>query len=110
MSANEKRVAGSGKSIEVTVLGRSYSVACGDGEREALMQAVAYLDGKMAEIKKAGKVVGTERIAVTAALNLAHELLSVRLGEGFDVGEARRRIGDIEAKLEAALAKQEKLF
>ena len=110
MSANDKRVAGAAKSIEVTVLGRNYTVACGDSERDALLQAVAYLDGKMAEIKKAGKVAGTERIAVTAALNIAHELLSMRLGEGFDVGEARRRIGDIEAKLEAALAKQEKLF
>ena len=92
------------------MLGRSYTVACSDSEREALQQAVAYLDGKMAEIKTAGKVAGTERIAVTAALNIAHELLSMRLGEGFDVGEARRRIVDIEAKLEAALAKQEKLF
>jgi cell division protein ZapA len=110
VSANEKRVAAGAKSIEVTVLGRNYTVACDDGEREALMKAVAYLDGKMAEIKRVGKVIGTERIAVTAALNLAHELLSLRLGEGFDVGEARRRIGDIEAKLEAALAKQEKLF
>jgi cell division protein ZapA len=110
VSANDKRVAGAAKSIEVTVLGRNYTVACGDSERDALLQAVAYLDAKMAEIKKAGKVAGTERIAVTAALNIAHELLSMRLGEGFDVGEARRRIGDIEAKLEAALAKQEKLF
>jgi cell division protein ZapA len=110
VNTNDKRAAGGAKSIEVTVLGRSYTVACGDSEREALLQAVAYLDAKMAEIKKAGKVVGTERIAVTAALNIAHELLSMRLGEGFDVGEARRRIGDIEARLEAALAKQEKLF
>lgn len=110
MNANDKRAAGGAKAIEVTVLGRSYTVACSDSEREALLQAVAYLDGKMGEIKKAGKVAGTERIAVTAALNIAHELLSMRLGEGFDVGEARRRIGDIEAKLEAALAKQEKLF
>jgi len=110
VSANDKRAAGAAKPIEVTVLGRSYTVACSDSEREALLQAVAYLDGKMAEIKEAGKVAGTERIAVTAALNIAHELLSMRLGEGFDVGEARRRIGDIEAKLEAALAKQEKLF
>jgi cell division protein ZapA len=110
VSANDKRAAGAAKPIEVTVLGRSYTIACSDAERDALLQAVAYLDGKMAEIKKAGKVAGTERIAVTAALNIAHELLSMRLGEGFDVGEARRRIGDIEAKLEAALAKQEKLF
>ncbi len=110
MNANDKRAAGATKSIEVTVLGRSYTVACNDSERHALLQAVAYLDGKMTEIKMAGKVAGTERIAVMAALNIAHELLSMRLGEGFDVGEARRRIGDIEAKLEAALAKQEKLF
>jgi len=110
VNANDKRAAGGAKSIEVTVLGRSYTVACSDSEREALLQAVAYLDGKMTAIKQAGKVAGTERIAVTAALNIAHELLSMRLGEGFDVGEARRRIGDIEAKLEAALAKQEKLF
>lgn len=110
MNANDKRAAGPAKSIEVTVLGRSYTVACSDSEREALLRAVAYLDGKMGEIKKAGKVAGTERIAVTAALNIAHELLSMRVGEGFDVGAARRRIGDIEARLEAALAKQEKLF
>ena len=98
------------KTIEVNILGRSYRVACEDGERDALMQAVSYLDAKMGEIKKAGKVAGTERIAVMAALNVAHELLSMRLGEGFDVGAARRRIDGIEAMLEAALAKQEKLF
>ncbi|HET7197580.1 MAG TPA: cell division protein ZapA, partial [Burkholderiales bacterium] len=56
----------SAKTIEVTLLGRSYRVACGDGEREALMQAVAYLDGKMNEIRKSGKVMGAERIAVMA--------------------------------------------
>lgn len=110
MNANEGRPADGAKTIEVNLLGRSYRVACEDSEREALLQAVAYLEGKMGQIKKAGKVAGTERIAVMAALNLAHELLSTRLGEGFDLGEARRRIGGIEAKLEAALAKQEKLF
>ena len=96
--------------LDITILGRTYKVACEEGERDALLRTAAYLDAKMGEIRKAGKVSGTERIAVTAALNIAHELLSMRLGEGFDVGEARRRIGDIEAKLEAALAKQEKLF
>ena len=97
-------------SIEVTLLGRSYRVTCGPGERESLMQAVAYLDGKMNEIKQTSKLSGTERIAVMAALNIAHELLSMRLGAGFDMGEAKRRISSIEAALDAALAKQEKLF
>lgn len=110
MSANEKRAADGAKTLEVMLLGRAYRVACSDEEREALLQAVAYLEGKMNEIKQGGKVAGTERIAVMAALNIAHELLSMRLGDGFDIGEAKRRIGSIEARLEAALAKQEKLF
>src|SRR3954449_5747593 len=98
------------KTIEVQLLGRSYRVACTDGEREALLQAVAYLDGKMNEIRKSGKVMGAERIAVMAALNVAHELLSVRLGAGFDVGHAKRRLSAIESKIDAAIAKQEDLF
>jgi len=98
------------KTVEVQLLGRTYRVACEENEREALMQAVAYLDGKMSEIRRAGKVMGAERIAVMAALNVAHELLSVRLGAGFDIGQAKRRISVIESRLDEAIAKQEKLF
>ena len=98
------------KTVDVELLGRTYRVACGDGERESLMQAVAYLDGKMNEIKVAGKVTGGERIAVMAALNIAHELLSTRLGDGYDVGQVKRRIAALESKLDTALAQQEKLF
>jgi cell division protein ZapA len=103
-------MADAAKTIEVQLLGRSYRVACTDSEREALLQAVAYLDGKMSEIRKSGKVMGAERIAVMAALNVAHELLSVKLGAGFDVGLAKRRLSAIESRLDAAIAKQEKLF
>jgi cell division protein ZapA len=103
-------MADSPKTIEVSILGRSYRVSCEDGERDALMKAVAYLDEKMGEIKQSGKVSGTDRIAVMAALNIAHELLSTKLGTGFDLGDAKRRIGSIEAKLDAALGQQEKLF
>ena len=98
------------KTIEVNLLGRNYKIACEDGEREALLEAVAYLDGKMGEIRKAGKVNGTDRIAVMAALNIAHEFLSVKLGNGFDIGQAKRRISSIEAKLDEVLAQQDKLF
>jgi cell division protein ZapA len=103
-------MADSGKTIEVSILGRNYRVACEDGERDALMQAVQYLDAKMGEIKKAGKVNGIDRIAVMAALNIAHELLSTRLGGSFDIGQAKRRIESIEAKLDEAIARQDKLF
>src|SRR2546421_10337602 len=95
--------------VEVQLLGRTYRVACEENEREALMQAVAYLDGKMNEIRRAGKVMGAERIAVMAALNVAHELLSVRLGAGFDLGQAKQRISEIESRLDEAISKQEKV-
>ena len=98
------------KTVEISLLGRTYRVACEDGERDALMQAVTYIDAKMNEIRRAGKVMGAERIAVMAALNVAHELLSVRLGSGFDLGQAKQRISELESKIDAAIAKQEKLF
>ena len=98
------------KTVEVSLLGRTYRVACEDDERESLMQAVAYLETKMNEIRNAGKVTGAERIAVMAALNVAHELLSIRLGSKFDVGQAKRRLSAIESKIDAAIAKQENLF
>ena len=103
-------MADSAKTIEIHILGRSYKIACKEGEREALLEAAAYLDGKMGEIKKAGKVSGTDRIAVMAALNIAHEFLTMKLGNGFDIGQAKRRISQIEAKLDAAIAQQDKLF
>ena len=103
-------MADSAKTIEITLLGRSYKIACKEGERDALLEAVAYLAAKMGEIKKAGKVSGTDRIAVMAALNIAHEFLSMKVGNGFDIGQARRRISSIEAKLDAAIAQQDKLF
>jgi len=103
-------VADSAKTIEISILGRNYRIACEENERAGLMEAVAYLDGKMAAIKKAGKVTGTDRIAVMAALNIAHEFLAMKLGNGFDIGQAKRRISQIEAKLDAAITQQDKLF
>ena len=98
------------KTIDISILGRSYKVACEDEQRESLLAAAAYLDGKMSDIRRSGKVSGTDRIAVMAALNIAHELLSTKMGNGFDIGQAKRRISGIEAKLDAALAQQDKLF
>ena len=103
-------MADSAKTIEISILGRNYKIACEEGERAALLEAVAYLDGKMGDIKNAGKVSGTDRIAVMAALNIAHEFLTMKLGNGFDIGQAKRRISQIEAKLDSAIAQQDKLF
>ena len=97
--------------LDVSILGREFKVACKESERGELTEAVALLDRRMREIRDTGKVSGTDRIAVMAALNIAHELLSAKVGEdGFDVGKAKKRISSIEAKLDEAIAQQDKLF
>ena len=98
------------KNIDVTILDRQYRVACPDDERENLMASVAYLDQKMREIKEGGKVSGTDRIAVMAALNIAHELLSAKTGAGFDIAEYKRKMQTMNSMVDEALATQEKLF
>jgi cell division protein ZapA len=98
------------KGLDVNIMGRNYRVTCAEGEREALLAAVAYLDKKMTEIKAASKVAGSERIAVMAALNIAHELLSIKLGSGFDIAELKRRINSVQSKLDLALSQQDSLF
>ncbi len=93
------------KSLDVTIMGRTYKVACSEEERNALLSAVAYLDRKMSEIKSAGRVASAERIAVMAALNITHELLSSRNNaSGFDIEGLRRRMAAMEATLDQALA------
>ena len=61
--------------VEVKILDKEYLVACPAEEQEALIRAARHLDSKMREIRNSGKVFGTERIAVMAALNMTHELL-----------------------------------
>jgi cell division protein ZapA len=61
--------------VEVKILDKEYLVACPEGEHEALLRSARHLDTKMREIRGSGKVFGTERIAVMAALNITHELL-----------------------------------
>ena len=93
------------KTLDVTIMGRTYKVACSEEERNALLSAVAYLDRKMSEIKSTGRVASAERIAVMAALNIAHELLSSRNNaSGFDIEGLRRRMAAMEATLDQALA------
>lgn len=98
------------KTLDVSIMGRSYRVTCADEEREALLAAVAYVDKKMTEIKAASKVAGTERIAVMTALNIANELLSIKIGSGFDIAELKRRMNSVQSKLDQALSQQDSLF
>ena len=63
------------KPVSFTILDKEYLISCNEQEREALHRAIELLNRKMKEVKSSGKVIGAERIAVMAALHIAHELL-----------------------------------
>jgi len=112
--------------LDVTLLGRDYKVACKESERAELQDAVAFVDRRMREIRDAGKsAAGVERVAVMAALNIAHDLLRERRAASsapvraaaqtssnsvVDEAGVRRRIADMQSAIDQVLAGQEKLF
>lgn len=92
------------KPIAVRILDKEYRVACNEGEEDELLASARHLDARMREIRTSGKVIGTERIAVMAALNLAHELLSKRetaAPAAADTGD--RRLRQLRERIEVAL-------
>ena len=97
-------------SLDVNILDREFRVACPEDERSELQDAVAYLDKKMREIRDTGKIASVERIAIMAALNIAHELLTTRVGGGFDLADLKRRMQSMQATIDASLVDQDELF
>ena len=96
------------RSIDITILGRAYKVACTREEEPALVAAADFLDEKMHAIRGNSKVIGAERIAIMAGLNLAHDLLTH--GGGGLVEEARVRLTQCNTLLDSVLEDQDKLF
>ena len=100
--------------VTITLLGREFRVGCPEGEERQLMASVDYLNRKLKEVRDTGKVVGNERIALMAALNIAHESLSNQGkggAAGYDSAALKRRITSMQETLESALATdQENLF
>ena len=98
--------------LDVNILDREFRVACPEDERGELLDAVEYLDKKMREIRDAGKIASVERIAIMAALNIAHELLTTRVGGGggFDLAEFKRRMQGMQTAIDDALVDQDQLF
>jgi cell division protein ZapA len=98
------------KTLEIKLLDRELRVACPEDEREGLLDAVAFLDKRMREIRDAGKIASVERIALMAALNITHELLSMKVGKGFDLSDFKRRMDSMQAAIDSALDEQNSLF
>jgi len=95
--------------ISVRIMDREYVVACAYDERSALLDAAEFLNVRMREIRDSGKVVGLDRIAVMAALNLAHEFLKVRDRETRVDSGAGHRVRALRERVESALGKVQQL-
>lgn len=99
----------SAKAISVHILDKEYLISCPEEEKHDLLRSADYLDMKMREIRDAGKIIGTDRIAVMAALNISHELLT-QSGEGSKIeGDINGRLKGIQEKIENALYKTQQL-
>ena len=91
------------KAVDVNIMGREFTMSCTDEERPGLINAVNFLDKKMRDIRDGGKIIGVERIAIMAALNLAHELLNTKSGS-VDVGDIKRRISQMQDQIDGVCA------
>lgn len=91
------------KGVDVNIMGRDFTISCTDEERPGLINAVNFLDKKMRDIRDSGKIIGVERIAMMAALNLAHELLNSKSGT-VDVGDFKRRITSMQDQIDKVCA------
>lgn len=99
--------------LDVLIMGQPYRLACKEGEQHTLREAVHYLDNKMCALRDSGKVKGTDRIAVMAALSVAAEFLSVKSPQGplgdQSMLEVKQKLEAMHSVLDQALAPQENL-
>ena len=83
-------------------------MVCDEDQQDALSQAAIHLDRTMRDIQKGGKVIGIERCAIMAALNITHELLDLRERSGAD-SDVGGRLRELQEKIDAAMQEQRQL-
>ncbi len=95
--------------VSVKILDKEYHVACPVEEQAALKESAEYLHRKMREIRDSGKIIGTDRIAVMAALNLANDLLKAKKQEELVETSLRGRVRGMRERVETELQKTRQL-
>ena len=93
------------KAISIRVLDKEYQVACPEDEEPALMESARLVDEKMREIRDARKMIGADRVAVMAALNLAHDLLTVQSSDASGGPAVETKLRSLQNKVEAAITR-----
>ncbi len=102
MSENQARVS-------VRILEKEYHITCPNEERSDLLDSAEFLNLKMREIRDSGKVVGLDRIAVIAALNMANELIRFRNRDSNLDSDVGGRLRILRERVESALEKGQQL-
>ena len=95
--------------VSVRILDKEYQVSCPASERTDLLDSAEALNSKMREIRDSGKVVGLDRIAVMAALNMANELLHARARDEALDGNVGSRLKVLAERVESALGNSQQL-
>jgi len=95
--------------VTVQILEKEYRVACKPGEEEGLFASAKLLDARMREIRNGGRVIGADRIAVMAALNLAYELLELKQSREQKNDHIGKRLKSLTEKIETALQQNRQL-
>ncbi|AXT44821.1 MULTISPECIES: cell division protein ZapA [Chromobacterium] len=97
--------------VEIELLGRSFTIGTPAEEKETLQEAVRLLAGKIEMIQQHGKVMDADKIAIMAALNIAHDLLKTKVGEGLEMAAFQRKIRSMSEAADQALREsQQALF
>ncbi len=95
--------------VSIRILDKDYRIACEPHEQEGLRESARLLDGRMREIRQTGRVIGTDRIAVMAALNMAHDLIQLQKVAPIDEVEIERRLRHLQVRVSEALATDQTL-
>ena len=95
--------------LSVRILEKDYFVACAPNERSELLDSAEFLNNRMREIRDSGKIVGLDRIAVMAALNLAHEVIRLRANSTGNEQEFGHRLKTLRERVETSLVKGQQL-
>ena len=91
------------EAVTVRILDRDYLISCKTEERDDLIGAAAYLDGKLRALRDSNRGGGLERIAVLAGLNIAHELLALKHQHVSGNDQLAQHLQALKTKLEASL-------
>jgi cell division protein ZapA len=89
--------------VSVRILEKEYQFACPAEEKNDLIRSAEYLNARMKQIRDSGNVVGTDRIAVMAALNLANDLLKGRVRDQSLEAHVGTRLKTLRERVESAL-------